>query len=231
MSIEKLLIAVESSTDDPAEGMADAVTRRLLERAQRAPSEVVGLTVDTVTEPLTGTPRMLAIVQLWAESERLDSATAFAAELTDLPSTDTSTWTSSELVFREPTDRQSRVDAHHRVKLIGSAFRRDDFTVDAFFDYWRETHAPISGSVPGGQGYVVSRVHAATGRRGDDGVDGFIELWWPDRATFDAAGATEQQARAWEDVGNYAKTTGEFWITHEHVVVPPPPTGPGTLEA
>jgi hypothetical protein len=36
-------------------------------------------------------------------------------------------------------------------------------------------------------------------------------------------------AAAWEDVPNYAKTTGTFWVTREHVYIPPPVVGPGTL--
>jgi len=37
-------------------------------------------------------------------------------------------------------------------------------------------------------------------------------------------------AEAWEDVPNYARTDGQFWLTHEHVVIEPPGTGPGMFD-
>ena len=37
-------------------------------------------------------------------------------------------------------------------------------------------------------------------------------------------------AKAWEDVPNYARTDGQFWLTHEHVVIEPPGTGPGMFD-
>jgi hypothetical protein len=41
--------------------------------------------------------------------------------------------------------------------------------------------------------------------------------------------ASPEEAVAWEDVANYAKTTGTFWVVKEHVYIPPPILGPGTL--
>ena len=38
-------------------------------------------------------------------------------------------------------------------------------------------------------------------------------------------------AEAWEDVSNYAKPTGTFWIAREHVYIPPPISGPGSLSS
>ena len=47
------------------------------------------------------------------------------------------------------------------LKAIGTAYRREDFTLDAFFDYWRDVHAPISARAPGLGAYVVTE----TGRK------------------------------------------------------------------
>jgi uncharacterized protein (TIGR02118 family) len=232
MAIEKHVVLIESRDDEPARAVAESVARQIAERGRATAASgggVVGLVVDTITEPLTGSPRALAVMQAWIDPDAGASAEQVDALVAD-PAVETSAWRVDEIVFREPTERQAPPAPHDRVNMIGTAFRRDDFTVDAFFDYWVNTHAHISGRVPGATGYVVSRVRDAHGARAGLGTDAFIELWYPDRATFDAAGATPEQDAAWADVQNYAKTTGEFWLTREDVVIPPPPTGPGTLE-
>ena len=44
------------------------------------------------------------------------------------------------------------------IKTIGTAYKRDDFTHDEFFDYWMNVHAPISRQAPGLRGYVVTEL-------------------------------------------------------------------------
>ena len=93
---------------------------------------------------------------------------------------------------------------HSRLNLFGTAAKRDDFTTEGFFEYWKTVHAPISASIPGCSGYVVSRVLETVSAPVERTVDAFIELWYPSRA--DHASANEQPlaAKAWEDVPNYA---------------------------
>ena len=38
------------------------------------------------------------------------------------------------------------------IKLIGTSRRRADFSMEEFFRYWREVHAPISARPPGLRG-------------------------------------------------------------------------------
>jgi len=111
------------------------------------------------------------------------------------------------------------------IKAIGTAYKRDDFTTEQFFDYWMEVHAPISAKAPGLQGYVVSEVVKKI--QGDVESEAFVEQWFEDEASFEAAGASQEVAAAWEDVPNYAKTTGTFWVVKEHIIMPPPERGPG----
>jgi uncharacterized protein (TIGR02118 family) len=113
------------------------------------------------------------------------------------------------------------------IKLIGTAYRRDDFTHEEFIRYWNEVHAPISGAVPGVRGYVVSEVVQKL--QGPLDADAFVEVWYDDMEAFEKAGASPEQAEAWADVGNYAKTTGTFWVAREHIQIPPPVLGPGLL--
>jgi uncharacterized protein (TIGR02118 family) len=233
MTIEKHVALVESRDEHPAPGRAASVASTLSERGRAAAAgaaHVAGLTVSTPIEALTGTPRALAVVQLWIETWGGRSPRTMIDGLVGDLDVETSSWRVEEIVFRAPVERRTAGSDHQRVNLLGTAFKRDDFGVDAFFDYWVNTHAPISGAVPGLGGYVVSRVRDVEGPRSDMNTDAFLELWYPDRPTFDAAGASPEQAEAWTDVQRYAKTTGEFWITREDVVVPPPATGAGTLE-
>jgi uncharacterized protein (TIGR02118 family) len=89
-------------------------------------------------------------------------------------------------------------------------------------------HAPISARAPGLGAYVVSEVLARL--QGSLEADAFVEQWWPDEATLQAAADSPEVAAAWADVSNYATTTGTFWLTREHVQIVPPYDGPGLLE-
>ena len=106
------------------------------------------------------------------------------------------------------------------IKVIGTAYKRDDFTMQEFFDYWRDVHAPISAKAPGLRGYVVSEVSRKL--QGELEADAFVEQWFDDEEAFQLAANSPEVAAAWEDVPRYAKTSGTFWIVKEHVILPPP---------
>jgi uncharacterized protein (TIGR02118 family) len=81
-------------------------------------------------------------------------------------------------------------------------------------------HAPISREAPGLRGYVVSEVTRRIA--GELEVEAFVEQWYDDEEALERATASEAGQAAWADVGNYAKTTGTFWIARQHVIIPPP---------
>ena len=94
-------------------------------------------------------------------------------------------------MLQAPTARER----DRMVKLIGTAYKRDDFTTEEFFRYWREVHGPLV------------RRHAATlrirryvqvhtlddplqdelraSRGGPEAYDGVAELWWDRREDLD----------------------------------------------
>ncbi len=113
------------------------------------------------------------------------------------------------------------------IKCIGTAYKRDDFTSEEFFQYWIDVHAPISSKIPGLRGYVVNEVVRRL--MGDFVTEAFVEQWFDDEASFEATSGTSELEAAWEDVGNYARTDGTFWLVKEHVIIPPP-TEPGYLK-
>ena len=112
-------------------------------------------------------------------------------------------------------------------KVTGTAHKRDDFSAREFFDYWRDVHAPISAKAPGIRGYVVSEVIRKL--TGELEVDAFVTQWWDDEEAYERAVVSPEVAAAWEDVPKYAKMTGTSWAVREHVYIPPPIIGPGTL--
>jgi uncharacterized protein (TIGR02118 family) len=113
------------------------------------------------------------------------------------------------------------------IKVIGTAYKRDDFTTEEFFRYWRDVHAPISGAAPGLRGYVVSEVIRKM--QGELESEAFVEQWWDDEESMQRGLESDAIKEAWEDVPRYAKTAGTFWVTKEHIYIPPPITGPGSL--
>jgi len=113
------------------------------------------------------------------------------------------------------------------IKVIGTAYRRDDFSTEEFFRYWNEVHAPISAKAPGIRGYVVSEVVEKL--QGDLDADAFVEQWFDDLPALHRAASSPETAAAWADVSNYAKTSGTFWVVKEHIQIPPPFMGPGLL--
>ena len=113
------------------------------------------------------------------------------------------------------------------IKVIGTAYRRDDFTMEEFIRYWNEVHAPISAKAPGLRGYVVSEV--VRKMRGDLEADAFVEQWFEDEAALDRAAGSPEVETAWADVSNYAKLSGTFWVVREHVQIPPPRPPRGLL--
>ena len=180
------------------------------------PAQTRGLVVSEVVDRLIPGLEADAFVELWLED---------ASGWTPPADLDGTWWLTTEHVYKRP---RYDGDIAGRLKVIGTAYRRDDFTTRAFFDYWRDVHAAFSGRAPGLGSYVVSEVIRRLA--GEVEADGFVEQWWPDRATLDNASASPEVAIAWEDVQKYAKPTGTFWITREHVEIAPAYDAPGTLE-
>jgi uncharacterized protein (TIGR02118 family) len=192
--------------------------------------ELSGLVLSRVVKPFNDADPTVALVEAWGEGLEPESLTAQLGPQSVRATAGLSVTaaTCSEIVFRRVRDF-ARDGSPWTIKLAGTAFRRDDFEPDAFFEYWTTTHAPIGGNVPGIGGYTVSR--ALSGQLGEEAADAIIEQWYTDEQAFNDAQSTEMAQAAWNDVGNYAKTTGTaFWLLTETVLIEPPATGPGTLE-
>jgi uncharacterized protein (TIGR02118 family) len=187
-----------------------------------------GLVYSDVLRHFDETSRVRGGFQLWIDgpADSFDATLLTEGVLGDDLTLDV--WVVREWVIKEPVERQAAKYPADVVKLMGSAFRRPDFTVDAFFRYWMDIHSYIGAKVPGVGGYVVSQVLAPEPRNGL--TDAYIEQWITSEEIFDASGDAPEAAAAWADVPNYALTTGVFWLMKETVLFTPPATGPGLHE-
>jgi uncharacterized protein (TIGR02118 family) len=62
--------------------------------------------------------------------------------------------------------------------------RRSDMSHEQFAHWWLEEHAPLARQLPGVREIRFNEVTEG------EGIDGVAELWFDDRASFDAAYAT-----------------------------------------
>ena len=229
MAVEKYVVLFDADRDvTPQE--RDDVVGQLVEGADGAGAGLVGLTVSRPIESLTGPAETIAVVQAWIDGSAGVGSGSVLGHLTGSVDAKVSSWRVEEIVFLAPVDRRPSGE-HSRLNLFGTAAKREDFTIEGFFDYWKTVHASISASIPGSSGYVVSRVHETVNAPVERTVDAFIELWYPSRDSHMSANEHPLAAKAWEDVPNYARTDGQFWLTYEHVVVEPPDTGRGLFDS
>ncbi|MYE08237.1 MAG: hypothetical protein F4Y05_01370, partial [Acidimicrobiaceae bacterium] len=130
MAVQKYVVLLDADHAVTA-GERDDAVGRLVERSGEA-AELVGLTVSSLNESLTGPAETVAVVQAWID----DSADAGAvlARLTDSVDAKVSSWLVEEIVFLAPVDRRVS-GAHSRLNLFGTAAKREDFTTEGFFDY------------------------------------------------------------------------------------------------
>lgn len=187
-----------------------------------------GLVYSEVFRQFDETSRVRAAIQLWTDGPQgsADGDLLSASSLGD--DLELESWLVREWVIKEPVERQARSYPTEVVKLMGSAFRRPDYSVDAFFRYWMDTHSYIGAKVLGVGGYVVSQVLSPEPVNGL--TDAYIEQWITSEKIFDASGDTPEAAAAWQDVPNYALTSGVFWLMRETVLLTPPASGPGLHE-
>jgi uncharacterized protein (TIGR02118 family) len=107
------------------------------------------------------------------------------------------------------------------LEVIGTAYRRDDFSPEVFLDNRLTVHAPVAQQAPGLRGHVVSEVDRKL--RETFEADAFVEQRFDSEEALQAAPESPEVAAAGADVPDSAKTTGSVRVVREHVIVPPPP--------
>ena len=83
--------------------------------------------------------------------------------------------------------------------------------------YWRETHGPIAGRIPGVRRYVQH--HAVGAPEGDPPFLGVAHLYFDDQEAFAAATGTPEFAAAIADVDNFADPHMTTAFTEDVVII------------
>jgi uncharacterized protein (TIGR02118 family) len=83
--------------------------------------------------------------------------------------------------------------------------------------YWRDTHGPIAGKIPGVRRYVQQ--HALGAPEGEPPFLGVASIYFDDQAAFATAAASPEFAAAIEDVANFADTRLATAFTEDVVIV------------
>lgn len=122
------------------------------------------------------------------------------------------------------------------LKLTFCLHRRSELSREEFQRYWRETHAPLVRSHAKALGIVrYVQTHAGhddfgaalrASRGGPEAYDGVAELWWRDRAAFEAAlttaAAQEAGAALLEDEQRFIDLArSPLWIGEELEIIQP----------
>ena len=106
------------------------------------------------------------------------------------------------------------------VKLIYCISKLPELSVEEFQRYWRETHAPIAGAIPGLRRYVQSHVVPDVYDRSTPPYDGAAELWFDDMDALRKAMASPETRAALDDEKNFIDHTRvASFITTENLVV------------
>jgi uncharacterized protein (TIGR02118 family) len=100
-------------------------------------------------------------------------------------------------------------------KAIILLSRRDDMTHEEFLAWWLGEHGPLAAQLPG-----VRRIVFNASDDHDD-VDGVSELWFDDRAAFDAAYATELGKAVAADSMAHVRSRVRLFV-EEHTIVDAP---------
>jgi uncharacterized protein (TIGR02118 family) len=94
------------------------------------------------------------------------------------------------------------------VKLIYCISKKPELSVEEFQRYWRDTHGPIAGRIPGLRRYVQSHVVPELyGRTTQPAFDGAAELWFEDLDAMRAAMQSPEVQAALEDEKNFIDHT------------------------
>ena len=109
------------------------------------------------------------------------------------------------------------------VKLIYVITRKPGLSVEEFQRYWRETHGPIAGRLPGLRRYVqchvVPELYGRDPSREGPAYDGAAELWFDDLDALREAMRSPQVQAAREDERHFIDHGKVFAIVTEEKVV------------
>ena len=92
--------------------------------------------------------------------------------------------------------------------------RRADMTHEQFAQWWLHEHAPMARSLPGVREIRFNEVTDG------EGIDGVAELWFDDRASFEAAYSTEIGASVAQDSLDHVASRVRLFVEENQILSP-----------
>lgn len=104
------------------------------------------------------------------------------------------------------------------VKRCGFLQKRDDMTVEQFLDHWRRVHAELCKKVPGLKRYAINFIDR--NEFPNFPFDGFSELWFENRESWNAMLASPEGRTLMGDLPNFSQVTNGILATEMRVIWP-----------
>jgi uncharacterized protein (TIGR02118 family) len=104
------------------------------------------------------------------------------------------------------------------VKLIYLINRLPHLSVEAFQDYWFNTHGPIAGAIKGKKRYIQCHTLPETYANGQPHFDGAAQLWWDSPEAMQADSGTDEVRAALEDEKNFIDHSRVSMFVTEEIV-------------
>lgn len=103
------------------------------------------------------------------------------------------------------------------IKLIALVKKKAGMPVDAFRDYWINTHAPLARRIPGMRGYRIN-VANDPGDMPQAPYHGSAEIWFDDRPAMVAGLGSPENDVAGGDTANFADEV-TFLVCEDEAIV------------
>ena len=88
------------------------------------------------------------------------------------------------------------------IKAVFLVHKRPGMNDEEFRRYWRETHGPIAAKMPGLRKYLQNPAIPEPDGTGP-AYDGFAEMWFDSRESFDQGFASPEGKAALDDTANF----------------------------
>lgn len=103
------------------------------------------------------------------------------------------------------------------IKLIALVKKKTGMPIEAFREYWINTHAPLARRIPGMRGYRIN-VADDPGDMPQASYDGSAEIWFDDRLAMVAGLSSPENDVAGSDTANFADEV-TFLVCEDEAIV------------
>ena len=105
------------------------------------------------------------------------------------------------------------------VKLVYCITKKEGWTDEEFFRYWKDVHGPIGACIPGLRKLVQSHRLTVAEDKCQPDYDGMAELWFDDVEDLLAARRSPEWQASSEDEANFIDADKvAYFVSEEHIL-------------